>query len=137
MKYGILAILVLLSACAENQTKTPVIVADGTEVEQFEKLFFCGDSEGFTKALGDVGSKLGDAWDKVEGEESPHECTVRINVDQSGNIIGHEVVTCEKPSAIPAVLSAASPVPVPDNKCMFKSINGVKFGLNSGSDSNS
>ncbi len=137
MKYGILAILILLSACAENQKMTPVIVADGTEAEQFEKLFFCGDSEDFTKALGDVGSKLGAAWDKVEGKESPHECTVRINIDESGNIIAHEIVSCEKPSAIPAVLSAAIPVPVPDNKCMFKSINGVNFVLNSGSDSNS
>ncbi|ACA88030.1 hypothetical protein [Shewanella woodyi] len=137
MKFGVLILVVLLVACSGNQRQTPVIVADGTEAEQFEKLFFCGDLEGFTKALADVGSKLGDGWEQVEGDDSPHECTVRINIDEAGNIVAHEIVTCDKPSAIPEVLAEASPVPVPENKCMLESINGVKFGLNSGSDSNS
>ncbi|GAB2449855.1 hypothetical protein GCM10026915_38970 [Simiduia litorea] len=123
--------VVFLTSCAATQNKTPVIVADGTEVKQFENLVFCGNAEEFTKVLGAVGSKLGEAWDQVEGKESNDECTVRIKVDESGNIKGHEVVTCDKPSAIPAVLAAASPIPVPKNQCLFKNVNSVKYGLNS------
>ncbi|WP_444884632.1 hypothetical protein [Microbulbifer sp. PSTR4-B] len=137
MKYAVLASLIFLTACAGSQRQTPVIVADGTEAEQLVQLFFCGDSEGFAKAIGGVDSKLRGAWDQIEGENSPHECTVRINIDKNGHIVGHEVVTCDKPSAISALLVAASPVPVPANQCMFDRINEMKFELNSGSDSNS
>ena len=131
MRFIFIVIAVLLSACTTGQHDVPVIVADGTEMEQFERLVFCGDSEGFTKALGDVGARLGSAWDKIEGKDSSHECTVRINIDSVGNITGHEVVTCDKPTSIAQVLETASPVPVPNNQCMFESIKGVNFSLNS------
>ena len=62
---------VLLSACASNlNTSAPVIVADGTEVEQFEDLFFCGDADRFSIALGTIGQELGAAWDKKFGKSS-------------------------------------------------------------------
>ncbi len=127
----IIATTIFITACANTPNKTPVIVADGTEVKQFENLMFCGNAEAFRKSLGAVGSKLSDAWDQVEGKDSVAECTIRINIDKNGKIISHHVVKCENPSAIPAVLAAASPVPVPQDQCLFNNINSVTYVLNS------
>ncbi|WP_444922798.1 hypothetical protein ACJJH9_11280 [Microbulbifer sp. DLAB2-AF] len=121
----------LLSACSNAKRSTPVIIADGTEATQFENLVFCGNANRFAKVMGDVGSKLGDAWDQVAGSESQDECTVRIKTDKKGNILSHEVVTCENPGVLPDVMAAASPVPVPENDCLLRNINSIKYGINS------
>lgn len=133
MKYLMIPLVIILVACnATTPSKqNNVIVADGTEVQQFEAMFFCSDKEGFMVALGDVGSHLGAVWDTVMGENNKAECTVRIDVNSSGNILGHEVVSCEDTSKLNEVLSTASPVPVPKSECLLQKVNGVQYTLNS------
>lgn len=133
MKYVFVVAALVLSACnsATPKKESNVIVADGTEVQQFEAMFFCGDKEGFLVALGDVGSHLGKSWKAVMGDNSQAECTVRINVNKTGEILEHEIVTCEDSSKLKEVIKAASPVPVPNNECLLHKINGVKYTLNS------
>ena len=133
MKHVFVMAALVLSGCNATTPKkeSNIIVADGTEVQQFEAMFFCSDKEGFMVALGDVGSHLGKSWDAVMGDNNQAECTVRINVDKAGEILEHEIVKCEDASKLNEVIKAASPVPVPKNECLLQKINGVKYTLNS------
>ena len=135
--FTILSLAFLASCASPPVSETPTIVADGTEVSQFENLFFCGDSERFAKVMGQVGTELGSAWDQVEGESSVEKCTVRIKTDSSGNIVNHEIVECDKPQVISKVLMVASPVTLPNDRCLLNKVNGIKFVLNSGNEKDS
>jgi hypothetical protein len=134
MKYLLTAFVLVLTGCnATTPTRSNnVIVADGTEIEQFEAMVFCSDKEGFMVALGNVSSKLTNAWDEVLGKENKQKCTIRISIDKQGNILGHSVVTCENEPALKAVLKKATPVPVPQSECLQGRISGVKYQINSG-----
>jgi hypothetical protein len=134
MKLTIWLIMLLsITSCStslqKEKPKSNVIVADGTEVKQFENLMFCGNMEAFVQASGAVSSKLTSAWEETVGSESKDECSIEIEVDREGNIINHKVVSCTNPEVLPAVLKKASPVPVSNNKCLFESINHIEFGL--------
>lgn len=128
-----LIIAFTIAGCGANvkkpQQKSNVIVADGTEVKQFENLMFCGNLEAFASATGAVSSKLSAAWEEVAAPDAVDECTIRIKVDRSGNIVNHAVVECNNPEILPKVLEKATPVPVPKNECLFESINQISYGL--------
>jgi hypothetical protein len=129
-------IALTISGCGANvqktQQKSNVIVADGTEIKQLENLMFCGNLQAFSSATGAVSSKLSTAWKEIAGQNSEDECTIRIKVDHSGNIVNHTVVACKNSDILPKVLEKATPVPVPvpKNACLFESINQVSYGLN-------
>ncbi|UTA47579.1 hypothetical protein L1F30_15665 [Simiduia sp. 21SJ11W-1] len=133
MKYRFLVAVLVLSACNATTPKKEnnIIVADGTEIQQFEAMFFCSDKEGFMVALGDVGTHLGKSWDAIMGDNNQTECTVRIKVNKAGDILEHEIVTCEDPTKLIDVIKVASPVPVPTNECLLQKVNEVNYTLNS------
>jgi len=122
-----------IAGCGTNvqkiQQKPNVIVADGTELKQFENLMSCGNLEAFSSATGAVSSKLSAAWKEIADQNAVDECTIRIKVDRSGNIVNHTVVACKNPEILPKVLEKATPVPVPKNECLFESINQISYGL--------
>ena len=121
-----------LSACASNPKRaTPVIVADGTEVQQFANLAMCGDMEIFVSALAPVGKHLGRKWDEVLGENNTQECSVRLSVVKSGHIKSRELVKCDDADSLDRVLAAADPVPVPTDPCLLDRLNGITINLNS------
>jgi hypothetical protein len=127
-----LACATAVSACAINQNRRPpVIVADGTEVQQFENIAMCGDTEKFVSALAPVGKHLGRKWDEVLGEDNTQECSIRLSVDKSGHIKGRELVRCEDAASLDRVLAAADPVPVPTDLCLLDRLNGITISLNS------
>ena len=135
--FAILSLLFMASCVSPPQREVPAIIADGTELSQFENLFFCGDSENFAKVMGQVGKELGDAWEQVQGESSTDKCTIRIKTDNSGVIVSHEIVECDKPQVINKVLVLASPVTLPNDQCLINKVNGIKFVLNSGNEKDS
>ena len=135
--FTILSLTFLASCASPPVSQTPTIVADGTEVSQFENLFFCGDLELFTKVVGQVSTELGSAWNQVEGESSEGKCTIRIKTDSSGNIVNHEIVECHKPQIISKVLMVASPVTLPNDSCLVNKVNGIKFVLKSDNEKDS
>jgi hypothetical protein len=127
-----LACTAALSACASNAKRPqPVIIADGTEVQQFANIAMCGDIEKFVSALAPVGKHLGRKWDEVLGEDNREECSIRLSVDESGHIRSRELVRCENSAALDRVLAAADPVPVPADPCLLDRLNGVTISLNS------
>ena len=122
----------VLSACASSpKSSAPAIVADGTEMKQFENLVMCGDMPTFVTALGNVGRHLGRVWDEVLGKDNIQKCSIRLRVDQDGHIKGREVLSCEDVPALDAVLAAADPVPAPKDPCLLDRLNGVTINLNS------
>src|SRR5262245_11566183 len=121
----------LLPACATSPQPRPVIVSDGTESKQFEKLVMCGDAEAFTMALRNVGSHLAEAWDKVLGPDNKQQCEIRIRVDRSGHLLDREVISCDNRDALSKALRSADPIPVPQDECLLATINGASFKLNS------
>jgi hypothetical protein len=126
-----LACTAALSTCASNpKSPSPVIIADGTEVQQFANIAMCGDMEKFVSALAPVGKHLGRKWDEVLGEDNNQECSIRLSVDKSGHIKGRELVRCEDSAALDKVLAAADPVPVPTDPCLLDRLNGVTISLN-------
>lgn len=127
-----LACAVTLSACAGNPTRSPpVVVADGTEVQQLVNIAMCGDMEKFVSALAPVGKHLGRKWDEVLGEENTQECSVRLSIDKSGHILGRELIRCDDSASLDRVLAAADPVPAPTDPCLLDRLNGVTIDLNS------
>jgi hypothetical protein len=108
-----------------------VIVADGTEMKQIERLAMCGDMEAFVSALATVAKHLGRKWDEVLGTDNKQLCSIRINVNQAGQILGREVLSCEDVAALDKVLAAADPVPAPKDACLLASLNAIKFEINS------
>ena len=121
----------ILSACAtEPKSPVPVIVADGTEAQQFAKLITCGNVEKFVTEVGKVGKHLGSTWDEVLGKDNTQKCSIRIRVDQHGQIQGREVLACDDVAALDKVLAAASPVPVPQDPCLLSHVNGIAIQLN-------
>jgi hypothetical protein len=124
-----------LSACASNpRSSPPVIVADGTEMKQFENLVMCGDMPTFVAALGGVGKHLGRVWDEVLGTDDTQQCSIRLRVDQSGHISGREVLSCDDVAALDRVLAAADPIPAPKDQCLLARLNNVTIDLNSQSE---
>jgi len=129
---GALACTAALSACASNPKRpTPIIVADGTEVQQFENIAMCGDMEKFVSALAPVGKHLGRKWDEVLGEDNTQECSVRLSLDKNGHIKGRELVRCDDSASLDRVLAAADPVPAPTDPCLLDRLNGITINLNS------
>jgi hypothetical protein len=127
-----LACAAALSACANNPKRTPpIVVADGTEVQQFTNIAMCGDMEKFVSALAPVGKYLGRKWDEVLGEDNTQECSVRLSIDKSGHIKGRELIRCEDSDSLDRVLAAADPVPAPADPCLLDRLNDITINLNS------
>jgi hypothetical protein len=119
-----------LSACASKQkTSAPVIVADGTEMKQFEKLVMCGDMPAFVSAMADVGRHLARVRDEVLGGDYTQKCSIRLSVDQEGHITGREVLSCAEVTSLDAVLAAADPVPAPKDPCLLARLNDITLEL--------
>lgn len=123
---------VMLSGCNPTQTKQSpaIIVADGTEVQQFEQVMFCGDTEAFVKASNLVHEPLKNAWDNFLGEENREFCSIKISLNEAGDIVDYSLIECENPDIIPEVIRHASPVPAPESKCLFDRIQDIKYTIN-------
>jgi hypothetical protein len=113
----------------ERTSSTPVIIADGTEVKQFENLMFCGDAKGYVGSLAIVGEHLSQAWNESGDRDSSKSCSVKISVDESGNIKNHKLKDCQDTERAKSALKAASPIPVSPNKCFHNGANKVGFEL--------
>ena len=128
-RYSIIAIVLLVASCAHNKG-TPTIVADGTEKQQLENLYFCGNSAEFSKEMVLIGKQLNAAWKNVVGDKPTSECSIYIETDIIGNITKYEVESCQDKVSLEKAIEEASPINLPKNTCIANKISSIGFVLN-------
>ncbi|MGX5200365.1 hypothetical protein [Aliikangiella sp. IMCC44632] len=113
----------------ERASSTPVIIADGTEVKQFENLMFCGDAKGYVASLAKVGEHLSQAWNESGDKDSSKKCSVNLKVDDLGMIKAYKLSECEDKVRAESALKIASPIPVSPNQCFHNAASKIGFEL--------
>ena len=113
----------------ERTNETPVIVVDGTEVQQFENLMFCGDAKGYVASLALIGEHLSKVWNETGDKDSSKECSVNLKVDDAGYILNHSFKSCQDKTRAEETLRNASPIPVSENKCFHNAASKIGFEL--------
>lgn len=126
-----------LTACNSYQTtgSSTANASNTADLQQYQDVLFCGSVDAFAKASTNIYEPLKSAWDKVLGEDNEDYCKISVSFDKAGVITNYNVIQCENPEAIPAVIKLASPVQVSENSCIFQRVQRVKYTIN-GSDEN-